>query len=149
MSSVLYQKIISPWEGKTGEEGLVTVRECGAGRRSRSSKCAPLWDECLDQWEGRNRRLGKTACTAAIISPSSGREWQRFITRLSKCIIERVTSSTGALGCTDNTQARHRWIYLSWNLGKRRGSWLTCTRKGSVHWDSYNLKTCRQQSSPS
>lgn len=58
------------------------------------------------RWE--EREAGKTACTAAIISHSFGREWQHFITCLSKCIIERVTSSTAAQACalnTGNTQA--------------------------------------------
>lgn len=52
---------------------------------------------------GEEQEAGKAACTAGIISLGFGREWQRFITCLSKCIIEQVTPSIGAVDCAANT----------------------------------------------
>lgn len=57
------------------------------------------------------QEAGTTACTAGIISTSFGREWQHFITCLSKCIIERVTSSTGALHCTPNNRKTVKCVW--------------------------------------
>lgn len=86
--------------------------------------CAPLWwmswSVEREEWE-----VGKTACTAGVISSRFGRKWQRFITRLNKCIIERVISSAGAVGCTPNPGETQTKMYFSWEL-HRCWSWLTC-----------------------
>lgn len=89
------------FDGKTNEEGFLTGYECRS-ECCRGSVCVSLgWMS----WSvrGEEQEAGKTACTAGIISSSFGRDWRRFITCLSKGIIERVTSSTGALDCILNS----------------------------------------------
>lgn len=78
-----------------------------ARRRETRSLCV----ERLDQREGEEQEAGQTACAAAIIGPGFGREWRRFITSLSKCIIERVTSSHWHGRSRGEELARHGGLF--------------------------------------
>lgn len=108
-----------------GEKGDLTVQGCSDGRCSHSS-VSSLCVECLDQWEGRNRRLGKQLVQAGIIGSAL---WQRFITCLSKRISERLTSSTGALDCTAEKTGKALKNLVNSRKKKKKlpRSWLTWT----------------------
>lgn len=91
---ILYLKIRIPCEEK---RGIWQCTGAATGDAVTPVCVSSLCVKCLDQWEGRNRRLGKQLVQAGIIGSAL---WQRFITCLSKRISERLTSSTGALDCT-------------------------------------------------
>lgn len=90
---------------------------------------------------GEEQEAGKTACTAGIISSSFGREWQHYITCLSKCIIEWVTSSTSALHCTLNNRKTDKFI--STEILTIATGLIGKLQRDSGYRDSYNLKMWR------
>lgn len=120
---ILYLKIRIPCEEK---RGIWQCTSAATGDAVTPVCVSSLCVECLDQWEGRNRRLGKQLVQAGIIGSAL---WQRFITCLSKCISERLTSSTGALDCTaeKKRQDTEEFSELSEKKKKLPRSWLTWT----------------------